>query len=52
MGGTLIDHFYCSGPEKVANSIVLQSDISDHFPLYVKLKNFNLTKNNQYNKDK
>ena len=51
-GGTLIDHFYCSSPEKVANSYVLLSDISDHFPLYVKLKNCNLTKNNLNNKDK
>ena len=42
-GGTLIDHIYCSSPEKVANSYVLQLDISDHFPLYVKLKNLNLT---------
>ena len=51
-GSTLIDHFYCSSPEKVANSYVLLSDISDHFPLYVKLKNCNLTKNNPNNKDK
>ena len=36
--GTLIDHFYCSSLEKVTNSYVLLSDISDHFPLYVKLK--------------
>ena len=44
-GGTLIDHFYCSTPEKVILSQVLLSDISDHFPLYIKLKNCNLIKN-------
>ena len=44
-GGTLIDHFYCSTPEKVIHSHVLLSDISDHFPLYIKLKNCNLIKN-------
>ena len=26
MGGTLVDHFYCSCPEKVTNSYVLLSD--------------------------
>ena len=43
-GGTLIDHFYFSNPQRVQNAQVLLSDISDHFPLYVKLKNCNLTK--------
>ena len=50
-GGTLIDHFYCSTPEKVIHSQVLLSDISDHFPLYIKLKNCNLMKNNFKNKN-
>ena len=31
LGGTLVDHFYCSSSEKVINSYVLLSDISDHF---------------------
>ena len=46
MGGTLIDHFYCSRPEKVTSSYVLLSDIADKFPIYIKLKNCNLIKNN------
>ena len=46
MGGTLIDHLYCSRPEKVTSSYVLLSDISDKFPIYTKLKNCNLVKNN------
>ena len=49
-GCTLIDHFYCSTPEKVIYSKVLLSDITDHFPLYIKLKNCNLIKNNLKNK--
>ena len=44
MVGTLIDHF-C--PEKVTSSYILLSDISDNFPLNIKLKNFNLVINNQ-----
>ena len=51
-GGSLIDHFYCSCPEKITNSYVLISDISDHFPLYVKLKNCKLIKNNSKNRTK
>ena len=43
MGGTLIDHFYCS--EKVINFYVLLSDISDNFPLYIELKHCKLKKN-------
>ena len=46
MGGTLIDHLYCSRPEKVTSSYVLLSDISDKFPIYTKLKNCNLVRNN------
>ena len=52
MGGTLIDHFYCSCPEKVTSYYILISDISDHFPLYIKLKNCNLITNNSKNKNK
>ena len=52
MGGTLIDHFYCSCPEKVTSSYILLSDISDHFPLYIKLKNYNLIIYNPENKNK
>ena len=46
LGGTLIDHFYYSNPQKILDSKVLLSDISDHFPLYVKLKYYNLSKTN------
>ena len=52
MGGTLIDHFYCSCPEKITSSYISLSDISDHFPLYIKLKNCNFIKNNPKNKNK
>ena len=44
MGGTLIDHLYCSSPEKVISTYILLSDISNYFPIYVKLKNCNLIK--------
>ena len=50
-GGTLIDHFYCSTPQKVIQCQVLMSDISDHFPLFIKLKNCNLMKNDFKNKN-
>ena len=50
MGGTLIDYFYCSCPKKVTNSYVILLDISDDFPLYIRLKTFNLIKNNLYTK--
>ena len=46
LGGTLIDHFYYSYPQIIFNSNVLLSDISDHFPLYVKLKYCNQSKTN------
>ena len=52
MGGTLLDHFYCSCLEKLTNFYVLLSDISDNFPLFIKLKNCNLIKNNSKNKNK
>ena len=42
MGSTLIDHFYCSCLKKVTSSYIFLSDISDHFPLYTKLKYCNL----------
>ena len=45
LGGSLIDYFYCSNPEKVTNSYVLLSNICDHFPLYTKLKHCNVQKN-------
>ena len=56
LGGSLIDHFYCSNPQKVLNSCVLLSDISDHFPLYIKLKQYcsnkaNINNKNQYYHD-
>jgi len=50
LGGSLIDHFYCSNPQKVLNSCVLLSDISDHFPLYIKLKQCCSDKTNINNK--
>ena len=50
-GGTLIDHFYCSTPQKVIQCQVLMSDISDNFPLFIKLKNCKLVKNNLKNKN-
>ena len=43
-GGTLIDHFYYTNPQRVQNTQVFLSDISDHFPLYVRLKNSNFSK--------
>ena len=45
MEGTLIDHFYCSSPEKVISSYIRP------LPLYIKLKNFNLIKNYTTNKN-
>ena len=50
-GGTLIDHFYCSNLQRVHKANVLLSDISDHFPLYVRLKNCNLTKTHVHTKN-
>ena len=46
LGGTLIDHFYYSNPQKILDSNVLLSDISDHNLLYAKLKYCNLSKTN------
>ena len=56
LGGSLIDHFYCFNPQKILNSCVLLSDISDHFPLYIKLKQYcsnkaNINNKNQYYHD-
>ena len=42
--GTLIDHSYFTNPQRVQNTKVFLSDISDHFPLYVRLKNCNFFK--------
>ena len=36
---TLIDHFYCNEPEKKVISSVILSDISDHLPILVSVKN-------------
>ena len=43
-GGTLINHFYYTNPQRVLDTQVFLSDISDHFPLYVRLKNCNFSK--------
>ena len=48
---TLIDYFHCSSQEKVINSYVLLSDISDHFPLYIKLKHSKVKKNSLKNEN-
>lgn len=36
---TLIDHFYCNNPVKKVISSVILSDISDHLPILVTIKN-------------
>ena len=45
-----IDNFYCLNQEKVTNSYVLLSDISDHFLLYITLKHCNVQINRLENK--
>ena len=49
LSGTLIDHFYCSSSEK--NAYDFLSDISDHFPIYIKLKHCYVKKNSLKNKN-
>ena len=43
-GGTLTNHFYYINPQSVQNTQVFLSDISDHFPLFVRLKNSSFSK--------
>lgn len=44
LGETLVDQFYYSNLQEILNSIVILTNITAHFPLYVKLKFCNHSK--------